>query len=432
MEFSPLIKILIVFAGVLALNRLRLHLGAALTLGGLTLCLWAGRGFRQTGWDLLHAFTGAELWLILLMMALIYEFGRYLAAERNAATILQAARSWGGRHGRAVGLMAIPSAIGLVPMPGGALFSAPLVQQITGSEPWPAAWKATVNYWFRHTWEYWWPIFPVVVVTLSIFPIATWQFVLLQLPLSAATFLGGYFILIHPHRKQLRSEPDPTAAPPSTRKRWLVLPLLLVIGCTLLLPPLLQSLVPTWTLQIAKLVAMLLGLSLGLIPIFRQSGPDALPTFLRSFTEPKIWSLLATVGGVIVFKEMMELSGLLPLAGERLLASGIPLVLVILLLPFLAGLVTGIAIGYAGISFPLLAGLVSAADSNLGLASTLVLGFASGYAGMMLSPIHLCFVLSRGFFSVRIGEMYRDLILCCLFPMATALLLYYGLRSFHL
>jgi integral membrane protein (TIGR00529 family) len=433
MELSPLLKILFVFAGILVLNRLRLHLGAALTLGGLAVGLWAGRGLHQTGGDLLHAFSLAELWLILLMMALIYEFGRYLAQENNAATILQTARAWGGRHGRALGLMAVPSTIGLIPMPGGALFSAPLVQQIAGPDPWPAAWKATVNYWFRHTWEYWWPIFPVVVVTLSIFPLAPWQFVLLQLPLSLATFVGGYRVLIRPHLAHLRNEPaadHPT--PPPTRKRLLALPLILVIGCTLLLPTVLQSLIPAWTAQTAKLVAMLLGLALGLVPIFRQSGPDALPTFIRSFAEPKIWSLLATVGGVIVFKEMLERSGLLPLAGERLLESGIPLLMVILLLPFLAGLVTGIAIGFAGIAFPLLAGLVSATDSSLGLASTLVLGFAGGYMGMMLSPIHLCFVLSRNFFGVRIADMYRDLLLCSLFPIATALLLHYGLRGFGL
>lgn len=422
MDISPLFKILIVFAGLLTMTRLKLHLGASLSLGGIALCLWAGRGVVQTAQDLRYAFSLPELWLLLVITALIFEYGRHLSDDRNSRVIMAAARSWGGRHGQAVSLMALPAAIGLVPMPGGALFSAPLVDQSAQGRDGNPAWKASVNYWFRHTWEYWWPLFPVVIVTLSIFQLEIWEFILMQLPMSIATIAGGYLILIRPHLNALAGHRD-SPAPEAGRGWWIALPLLLVILCTVALPGLLQHAAPEMALQTRKLLAMLIGISLGLILILRDSGPGAYAQFVRTLCERRVPRLLATVGGVILFKTLLERSGLLPAAGERLIESGIPLLLVVALLPFIAGLVTGIAIGFAGISFPLLAGLAST-HTGLEPASTLLLGFAFGYAGMMLSPVHLCFVLSRGYFSVPLERMYRYVAPCTIFPLITAIAMY--------
>ncbi len=422
MDISPLFKILLVFAGLLTLTRFKVHLGAALTLGGTALGLWAGRGAMQTAQDLLHAFALPELWLLLVITALIFEYGRHLSAERNARVIMGAARNWGGRHAQAISLMTLPAAIGLVPMPGGALFSAPLVEQSAPGAQWDPAWKASINYWFRHTWEYWWPLFPVVIVTLSIFELEIWQFILMQLPLSLATLIGGYALLIRPRVKAPTRREAPVQAEPG-RGWFIVLPLFLVIACTLTLPAVLSLAIPEMALQTRKLLAMLIGISLGLIPILRDSGPNAHATFLRTLGQRNVLSLLATVGGVILFKSMLEQSGLLPLAGNELLESGIPPILIVAFLPLVAGLVTGIAIGFAGITFPLLAGLASS-HTGLAPASTLLLGFAFGYAGMMLSPVHLCFVLSRGYFSAPLGAMYRHLIPCTVIPVITAIAMY--------
>lgn len=425
MDISPLLKILLVFAGLLALTRLKVHLGFSLLLGGIVLCFWAGHSPAQTVDDLLYAFSLPELWLLLIITALIFEYGRHMAEERNARVIMNVARNWGGHHGRAVSLMAIPAAIGLVPMPGGALFSAPLVDQTAPGDDWSPAWKASVNYWFRHVWEYWWPLFPVVIVTLSIFHLEIWQFILMQFPLSLAALAGGYLLMIRPHLAALARRDATPDAPPSRRVWIIALPLFIVVLCTLVLPGALQLAAPELTLQTRKLLVMLIGLAIGLTIILRDSGPGAHRAFLRTLCDRKVLSLLVTVGGVIVFKTLLDRAGLLPLAGERLIESGIPLVLVIAFLPFIAGLVTGIAIGFAGIAFPLLAGLAASPETGLAPASTLLLGFAFGYAGMMLSPVHLCFVLSRGYFTVPIERMYRYIAPCSIFPLVTAIVMYF-------
>ena len=98
-------------------------------------------------------------------------------------------------------------------------------------------------------------------------------------------------------------------------------------------------------------------------------------------------------------------------------------------MPFIAGLVTGIAIGFAGAAFPLVVGLMSAEGSSLTPMATLVLAFTMGYAGMMLSPVHLCFVLTKEYFVAPFSRMYRYLVPCVLTVMAAGLLLHVLFRS---
>ena len=44
--------------------------------------------------------------------------------------------------------------------------------------------------------------------------------------------------------------------------------------------------------------------------------------------------------------------------------------------------------------------------------AVLELGFGFGYAGMMLSPVHLCFVLTRDYFAAPYRGIYRRIAPC--------------------
>jgi hypothetical protein len=50
----------------------------------------------------------------------------------------------------AVTMAALPALIGLLPMPGGALFSAPMVEAAAGKGETNGGLLSAVNYWFRH------------------------------------------------------------------------------------------------------------------------------------------------------------------------------------------------------------------------------------------------------------------------------------------
>ena len=120
-------KILIVFVGMLVMARIRVPLGLALVGGGVLLNLWAGLPVGVTLGHLWESVQEPDLWLLLIITVFIIELGRHITRPGNADELMAMAQRWGGRHGRAASLMALPAVVGLVPMPAGALFSAPLV-----------------------------------------------------------------------------------------------------------------------------------------------------------------------------------------------------------------------------------------------------------------------------------------------------------------
>ncbi len=339
------------------------------------------------------------------------EFGRFVAADHNARAIMAAARRWGGKHGRAASLMTIPAALGLVPVPGGALFSAPFVDQMTSEEHWAPEWKTAINYWFRHVWEYWWPIYPVTIVTLSIFQIETWQYMGLQIPLTLAAFFAGYFFLVRKHLNALAQE-ETVHISSARRALFIAIPLLLILISAIGLPFVFEPLIPAMGVQTRKLISILCGLAVALSFILWKEPKEKRHRLFDQLFTKKTMNILTSLGGVLVFKYMLEASKILPIAAEELLNSGIPILLVIALLPFIAGLVTGIAVAFAGTAFPLVAGLIASSNGELPLLSTVILAFTFGYAGMMLSPVHLCLLLTRDYFSATLAKTYRHLLPC--------------------
>jgi len=421
--------ILTIFAAILILNRCGVSLGLALALGGAALDLWAGHRGVEFVHDLHTAVTRPEMWLLMVIVALVMELGRFLAEQQNASVILAVARRLGGRHGRAISLMAIPAAIGLLPMPGGALFSAPLVGQTVEEECWTGAWKAAVNYWFRHVWEYWVPIFPVVILAMSIFEMPTWQYMATMIPFSFLSLASGYLFLVRPHIAELAMvqyhEPVPWR-----RALFLWLPFKMVVLAALVLPHQVHRMAPGLSSSSAKMIAMLIGLTIGLAIIFWDEWGRFEHKPFAGLMKRSSLNMLVTLAGVMIFQSFLDSSGLLPEASADLVAGGIPIIMIVTLLPFVAGFVTGIAIGYVGPAFPLVIGLMEAEGSGLTPMATLALAFGFGYAGMMLSPVHLCFVLTKDYFVSPYRLVYRHLRGCVAALMVGSVLIYAFLSYF--
>ena len=425
-NISPVAKILLLFVLILVVNRFRVHLGIALVIGALLIDFWAGKPLAAVLTDLAGSLAHAELWLLVLNIILVLEFGYYLSHPPNSAAILALGRRLGGRHGRVLSLVLIPAIIGLVPMPGGALFSAPLVGETLREKEFSPPWKAAVNYWFRHIFEYWWPLYPVVIVSLSMFSLKSWQFFALQIPFTLVSLTIGWFVLLRRHVHVLADEVQPRQETDS-RLLAVLLPLALVVLCTLFLPPVMKLAVPGASPATATLLAMLAGLVFSLLLIAWTGRQDHEFRLFSHLLSGKTGDVVFTLGGVMVFQAMLDASGLLPEAGRQLGNSLVPIEVVIAFLPFLAGLVTGIAIGFAGPAFPLILGLV-AVHPHLSQASALVLAFSMGYAGMMLSPVHLCYVLTRRYFISALFPSYVYIVPCTLAVAGWGVLMHILLR----
>jgi hypothetical protein len=116
--------------------------------------------------------------------------------------------------------------------------------------------------------------------------------------------------------------------------------------------------------------------------------------------------MVLTVFGIMAFKGVLVQSGAIEQVRAELVEYHIPSILIISVLPFIAGLVTGIAFAFVGASFPLVVALVPDAHSPVPYA---VLAYGFGYMGMMLSPIHLCLLVTNEYFCADLATGYRYL-----------------------
>ena len=77
-------------------------------------------------------------------------------------------------------------------------------------------------------------------------------------------------------------------------------------------------------------------------------------------------------------------------------------------------------LAFIAVSFPLLIPLMGGPDINMEL---VMLGFASGFVGCLLSPVHLCLVITREYFDASWGGIYRMLLPACAAIMVVAALI---------
>jgi hypothetical protein len=108
---------------------------------------------------------------------------------------------------------------------------------------------------------------------------------------------------------------------------------------------------------------------------------------------------------------------------DELIQTGIPLIVVIMLIPFISGMVTGVAFGFVGASFPIVFALVGPHPSAAVSAATTAFAYTFGYMGMMLSPMHACFVVTAEYFKTSIFGAYRYIIGPAFVILVTSILL---------
>jgi hypothetical protein len=71
------------------------------------------------------------------------------------------------------------------------------------------------------------------------------------------------------------------------------------------------------------------------------------------------------------------------------------------------GLLTGLTVGFVGATFPIITAMMGGHPDP----ATVTFAFASGFAGVMLSPTHLCLLLTLQYFKADMAGTYRLLYL---------------------
>jgi len=88
-------------------------------------------------------------------------------------------------------MAALPAMIGILPSPGGAVFSAPMVEEAAGDAAMAPEQKALINYWYRHIWEYVSPLYPGIILGAGIAGLSTQTLFVVNLPFALSVVVWG-------------------------------------------------------------------------------------------------------------------------------------------------------------------------------------------------------------------------------------------------
>ena len=320
--------------------------------------------------------------------------------------------------------------IGFLPMPGGALFSAPMVDSADPQRALSGLLKTQTNHWFRHIWEYWWPLYPGVILALELTRLEIWQFILVQLPVTLiAAGSGALFLLRRIPRGERGAENNPSPPAPGPRRSFLrlVAPILVVVVVFALL----QLLFPGLR-KVSRYVPMAAGLVLALA-VLQWQRRLLLSAWVQAVFSWRALQITLLVVVVRLYGAVLEAplpDGVFPVALLRseLALFGIPDALLIAFLPFIAGFTMGSTVGYVGATFPLALSLLGPSPSLGRLAATTVLAYGFGFMGELLSPVHICLVVTAEYFKIRLLRSLSSLIAPALLVLAGVTLWQFALR----
>jgi len=424
-DLPALLRVALVFVLILLAIRRRMTLGSAFIVGSIGLSILFGLDARRALGSALSAIVFPETLALALIVTLILILSDSMDRAGQMRRLLEKFRGLVSNQG--LNLVMFPALIGLLPMPGGAVFSAPMVREMGRYSRLGGQHLSFVNYWFRHIWEYWWPMYPGVLLASVIAGINLPVFVVLMLPLSiAAVYLGR-----HPlgGLNQTVDDVDGGKRPalgPFLRE---LMPILIVIFPGLGMGALFMLFLPA--VPMGKELGLVLSLCMAVGWTWYANGFTWTQKW-QTLRNPQLLKMVYMVLAILIFKGILSDSQGVKAISEELSRLRIPLVLIAVSLPLIVGVLTGITIAFVGSTFPILIPLVHTHGESQAVLAYVMVALVSGFSGVLLSPLHLCMILSNEYFGTSPGPVYRQLWAPCMYLIIIGFCYFWVLRSlFH-
>ncbi len=399
-SIPAILRVLLVFVLILLAIKRHVSLGNAFMLGAAAMGLVFAMGpldlVTAAGEALIHPKTLS----LAVIVSLILVLSHSLEQSGQMGRLL---KGFSGLIRRPqINLVVFPALIGLLPMPGGAIFSAPMVKSLGDRHGLDGARLSYINYWFRHIWEYWWPLYPGILLTTALAGVDLWRLVFFTLPITFVALSAGYW----PLRGAFTSGQEPGGRKPLMPFIRELTPVWFVIVFGLALGLVLSRLLAGAWLPVAKELGLIAALVLAIAGVWRRNHMTAAERW-SIMRQPAVLKMVYMVAGILVFKGILESSGAVEQVSREMLDWGIPLMPIAMLLPFLVGAVAGITIAFVGATFPILISLIHALDQPHMMLPYLMLALTCGFAGVLVSPLHLCLLLSNEYFHTTLMPLYR-------------------------
>ena len=395
---SPSLALLASIAGILILLRLRVHPGFAIFAGSLLISLLVLPLPSIPSLIIRSLFNYQTLSLLVIIASALTL--SYLMEEKGLLAKLAATME---SISPKLALHFIPAVIGFVPMPAGALLSATAARDLVKRMGLTPEQSTFINYWFRHIWEFSLPVYPAIIITSVLLSVPLSLVMATLSPMTALTIVSGTVLSYGILKKtsKVKGKPTKNIAYNFVRASW---PILL--------------LVPSILLGLEAMIAF--PLMLALLAIQQRAN---WPELKKAFKYGLDLRILFLLYAVMLYKATIESSGTAQRVFLDMQAMGLPASVILVALPLVIGLATGFSMAFAGIALPLLVPYIA---SDLGVnGHTLLLAYVSGMMGVLLSPLHLCLILSTEYFKANLARVYKYILPPAIVIEAIAILIYY-------
>jgi len=275
-----------------------------------------------------------------------------------------------------------PALMGLLPIPGGALLSAPILQKV--GEGVPGDLLAAINNWFRHTLIMVYPLSAALIVATQVAGLDIYRAIVFLLPAFILALVVRYFAYLRRIDGALAYN-DRFSLP------GLLLPLTIILSAPIL-DFALKRILSIDSLATLCGVSTALLLSIVLSPIRRN-----LP---RIVVRTKPWNFAFIIIGMFLYLHIFQKSDI------RLLIATLPLPPLVLavVVGFALGLLTGRVQLPASIILP-----VYLATSTVITPPYFAIIYVAIFFGFVTSPVHPCLVVTGEYYGVPLKDVVRKL-----------------------
>jgi len=288
------------------------------------------------------------------------------------------------------------SLMGLLPMPGGALLSAPILER--AGEGVDDKLKSAINNWFRHLLILIYPLSPALIVATKIAELDIYTALIYLMPGAGLALILGYVFY-------LRKVEGKIVYTKRVSLKGLIQPLIVILSAPII----------DFTLKrifsIGNL-ATLIGVSIAFILSIALSRKKL--NFKGIIIKMKPWNFALIIIGMFIYLHVFQASD----ASELIAALPLPP----LILAVVAGFTLGIATGRVQLPISIIIPIyLSTAQAITPFVFTLI--YIGIFFGYIISPIHPCLVVTCEYFRISIKDLTKKLAVPTLIVFGTVLLI---------
>ncbi|MBF0537766.1 MAG: DUF401 family protein [Nitrospirae bacterium] len=372
-------RIALTFAAIVLLLRRKYNVGYVLLMASALICLL----YLMTPANILKTMYGSIISSVTIELTVALTFIRMFEMILREHNILKRMSDTmrGILKKKRFVMISMPLLIGMLPSVGGAYFSCPMVEESAKGLGLSPEDKAFTNYWYRHPWEFILPLYPGIVLASLMTGIGARRFFTLNLSLAITMLIVGPLFSMKGVKGTFNVETR-------TQKRGLL------------------SFLPLVAL-IVMVMVFKIRLSIGLVAVvsmmflyYRYDLKAVVKVLRYGFS----LELIVLILGVVLFKDTLESSGAVGNLNKVFIQYHIPVLSILMILPFVSGFLTGFTLAFVGSTFPLLMNMPTMTPYAYSLA------FACGFIGVLLSPVHVCLILTREFFKADMMGIYKKIL----------------------